>query len=142
MTVGLSFRRFTVEHHLKHPAFCSTHVFGTFKHRPCTLIRTYAAGTFANIRENGQVSITARFQASQQLVLFRGGDILDGRDLMEYAAGHRDNALTQGGDPHTVLAALKQRDVQLLLQFLDGNTQSRLTDVTALSGTSKVLLLR
>jgi hypothetical protein len=61
---------------------------------------------------------------------------------MEYAAGHRYDALTQGGDPNTVLAALEQRDVQLLFQFLYGNTQSGLADVAALSGTSKMLFLR
>src|SRR6266852_329773 len=61
---------------------------------------------------------------------------------MEYPAGHRYDALTQGGDLNTVLAAFKQRDVQLLFQFLYGNTQGGLADVTALSGTSKMLLLR
>ena len=41
-----------------------------------------------------------------------------------------------------IITALEQRDIQLFFQFLDGDAQGRLADVTALGGTSKVLLLR
>jgi len=81
-------------------------------------------------------------QRTAQGVLAGLGDLLDLARLDQHPLGLLDDAFAQLGDLDVTGAALEEHDAELLLDFLDGHGQRRLTDVTLLGGAPEVAFPR
>ena len=78
-------------------------------------------------------------QRTCQRVLVLLGELLDGGGLFEHALGLGDDLRAQRRDGNLGAAAFKQDHAQFIFQFLDGDRQRRLGDVTGLGRMSEVL---
>src|SRR5690606_28024793 len=68
-------------------------------------------------------------------------DIFNSRRLLKHQIRLSDHLLTQRRCLYTRFATLEQSDTQFIFKFFNGDTESGLTDKTALCGFSKMLLL-
>ena len=82
----------------------------------------------------------AHTQRSGKLVLALLGQLTDTTGLFENALGLGYDLLTHGRESHFAAPALEYYDFELFFQFLDGDTERRLTHITGFSCLSEMAL--